>query len=154
MMIKGMRETAIDDMTKRIEKSESYNEGLQDGFAEGYDRAIADVQGILKKYHVGTEKQDMVQEKELKPAIRFLGISQRALIDKIVEECDEVVQAYNDGESKERLAEEIADVQEACETALAGLGLHEKERRVVRLQVIKKNAHRGYYMPPRSKFGD
>ena len=52
MMIKGMRETAIEDMTKRIEKSESYNEGLQDGFTEGYDRAIADVQGILKKYHV------------------------------------------------------------------------------------------------------
>jgi phosphoribosyl-ATP pyrophosphohydrolase len=154
MMIKGMRETAIEDMTKRIEKSESYNEGLQDGFAEGYDRAMKDMQAVLKKYHVGVEKSEMAEEKELKPAIRFLGISQRALIDKIVEECDEVVQAFNDGETKERLAEEICDVQQACETALAGLGLHEKERRGVRLQVIKKNADRGYYMPPRNKFGD
>lgn len=145
MMIKGMRETAIEDMTKRIEKSESYNEGLQDGFAEGYDRAIADVQGILKKYHVGVEKSEMAEEKELKPAIHFLGDSVQSLIDKIVEECGEVVEAFNDGEKKERIAEEIADVQLACETALSGLGLHEKERRKIRLQCIQKNDKRGYY---------
>jgi phosphoribosyl-ATP pyrophosphohydrolase len=144
-MVKGMREIAIEDMQKRIEKSEFYNEGLRDGFEEGYDRAMKDMQGILKKYHVGVEKPELQEEKELKPAVHFLGNSMQSLIDKIVEECDEVVQAFNDGERKERVAEEIADVQLACETALSGLGFHEKERREIRLKDIKKNTDRGYY---------
>jgi NTP pyrophosphatase (non-canonical NTP hydrolase) len=144
-MVKGMRELAMEDMTKRIERSESYNEGLSDGYQEGYDRAMADMQGILKKYHVGVEVPEMAEEKELKPAIHFLGDSVQSLIDKIVEECDEVVEAFNDGEKQERIAEEIADVQLACETALSGLGLHEKERRKIRLQCIQKNDKRGYY---------
>jgi phosphoribosyl-ATP pyrophosphohydrolase len=140
-----MRELAMEDMTKRIERSESYNEGLSDGYQEGYDRAMADMQGILKKYHVGVEKPNMAYEAELKPAIHFLGEPMQLLIDKIVEECDEVVQAFNDGERKERVAEEIADVQLACETALSGLGFHEKERRNIRLANIQKNTKRGYY---------
>jgi phosphoribosyl-ATP pyrophosphohydrolase len=135
----------MEDMTKRIERSESYNEGLSDGYQEGYDRAMADMQGILKKYHVGVEVPEMAEEKELKPAIHFLGDSVQSLIDKIVEECDEVVEAFNDGEKQERIAEEIADVQLACETALSGLGFHEKERRKIRLQCIQKNDKRGYY---------
>jgi phosphoribosyl-ATP pyrophosphohydrolase len=143
-MVKGMREIAVDDMQKRIEKSELYNEGLRDGFEEGYDRAMKDMQGILKKYHVGVEKPELQEEKELKPAVHFLGNSMQSLIDKIVEEC-EVVQAFNDGERKERIAEEIADVQLACETALSGLGFHERERRKIRLQCIQKNDKRGYY---------
>ena len=153
-MVKGMRETAIEDFKKAIDNCQRYTEGQKDGFEKGYDRAMQDMQGILKKYHVGVEKPRMAEEKELKPAIRFLGGSMKSLIDKIVEECDEVVEAYNDGESKERLAEEIADVQLACETALAGLGYHERERRGIRLKDIKKNADRGYYMPPREKYGD
>jgi phosphoribosyl-ATP pyrophosphohydrolase len=144
-MVKGMREIAVDDMQKRIEKSELYNEGLRDGFEEGYDRAMKDMQSVLKKYHVGVEKPELQEEKELKPAVHFLGNSMQSLIDKIVEECDEVVQAFNDGERKERIAEEIADVQLACETALSGLGFHEKERREIRLKDIKKNTDRGYY---------
>lgn len=154
MMVKGMRETAIEDMEKRIEKSELYNEGLADGFAEGYDRAIADVQGILKKYHVGVEEPEKVQEMELKPAVRFLRQSHGAHIDKIVEECQEVVDAFRDGEPLERLAEEIADVQEACETALAGFGFNEVQRREIRMKVIKKNSDRDYYMPERGLYGD
>jgi phosphoribosyl-ATP pyrophosphohydrolase len=144
-MVKGMRELAMEDMTKRIERSESYNEGLSDGYQEGYDRAMADMQGILKKYHVGVEVPEMAEEKELKPAIHFLGDSVQSLIDKIVEECDEVVEAFNDGEKQERIAEEIADVQLACEMALSGLGFHERERRKIRLQCIQKNDKRGYY---------
>jgi phosphoribosyl-ATP pyrophosphohydrolase len=144
-MVKGMREKAIEDMQNRIEKSERYNEGLAEGFVDGYDRAMKDMQGILKKYHVGVEVPEMVEEKELKPAIHFLGDSIQSLIDKIVEECDEVVEAYNDGEKQERIAEEIADVQLACETALSGLGFHERERRKIRLQCIQKNDKRGYY---------
>jgi restriction endonuclease Mrr len=154
MEIKSLRELAIEKMENRIEKSEMYNEGLLDGFKDGYDEAMDNVRDTLKQYHIGVDKPGMAEEKELKPAIRFLGISTRALIDKIVEECDEVVQAYNDGESKERLAEEIADVQESCETALAGLGYHEKERREIRMKVIQKNTAREYYMPPRDKWGD
>lgn len=153
-MVKGMRETAVEDFNKVVDQYQKYAEGQKEGFEKGYDRAIQDMQGILKKYHIGAEKPSIAEEKELKPAIRFLGGSMKSLIDKIVEECDEVVEAYNDGESKERLAEEIADVQLACETALAGLGYHERERRDVRLKDIKKNADRGYYMPPREKYGD
>ena len=144
-MVKGMRETAIEDFNKAIDNCQRYTEGQKDGFAKGYDRAMKDVQGILKKYHVGVEKPGMAEEKELKPAIHFLGEPMQLLIDKIVEECDEVVEAFNDGEKKERVAEEIADVQLACETALSGLGFHERERRKIRLQCIQKNDKRGYY---------
>jgi hypothetical protein len=145
VMVKGMRETAIEDFNKAIDNYQRYTEGQKDGFAKGYDRAMKDMQGILKKYHVGVEKPGMVEEKELKPAVHFLGNSMKSLIGKIVEECDEVVQAFNDGEKKERVAEEIADVQLACETALSGLGFHEKERRNIRLANIQKNTKRGYY---------
>ena len=144
-MVKGMRETAIEDFNKAIDNCQRYTEGQKDGFAKGYDRAMKDMQGILKKYHVGVDKPGMAEEKELKPAVHFLGDSIQSLIDKIVEECDEVVQAFNDGEKQERIAEEIADVQLACETALSGLGFHEKERRKIRLQCIQKNDKRGYY---------
>ena len=144
-MVKGMREKAIEDFNKAIDNCQRYTEGQKDGFAKGYDRAMKDVQGILKKYHVGVEKPGMAEEKELKPAIHFLGEPMQLLIDKIVEECDEVVEAFNDGEKKERVAEEIADVQLACETALSGLGFHERERRKIRLQCIQKNDKRGYY---------
>ena len=144
-MVKGMRETAIEDFNKAIDNCQRYTEGQKDGFAKGYDRAMKDMQSILKKYHVGVEKSEMAEEKELKPATHFLGEPMQLLIDKIVEECDEVVEAFNDGERKERIAEEIADVQLACETALSGLGFHEKERRKIRLQCIQKNDKRGYY---------
>lgn len=144
-MVKGMRETAIEDFDTAIDNSQRYNEGMKEGFRKGYDKAMADMQGILKKYHVGVEVPEMAEEKELKPATHFLGEPMQLLIDKIVEECSEVVEAFNDGEKKERIAEEIADVQLACETALSGLGFHEKERREIRLQCIQKNDKRGYY---------
>jgi phosphoribosyl-ATP pyrophosphohydrolase len=144
-MIENLKEKAIERIKQRCKLSELYNEGLRDGFEEGYDRAMKDMQSVLKKYHVGVEKPELQEEKELKPAVHFLGNSMQSLIDKIVEECDEVVQAFNDGERKERIAEEIADVQLACETALSGLGFHEKERREIRLKDIKKNTDRGYY---------
>ena len=144
-MVKGMRETAIEKFSQSVNEYQRYSEGQKDGFAKGYDRAMVDMQGILKKYHVGVEMPEMAEEKELKPAIHFLGEPMQLLIDKIVEECDEVVESFNDGERKERIAEEIADVQLACETALSGLGFHEKERRKIRLQCIQKNDKRGYY---------
>lgn len=48
-------------------------------------------------------------------------------------------------EGKMRIAEELADIQEACETAMAILGLSEHERQNVRKKVLLKNASRGYY---------
>jgi hypothetical protein len=56
------------------------------------------------------------------------------------------VSKFHPGQSVRILsAEEIADVQLACETALSGLGFHEKERRNIRLANIQKNTKRGYY---------
>jgi len=37
---------------------------------------------------------------------------------------------------------------------LAMLGYTEEQRREIRLAVIDKNSRRGYYMPPRDKYGD
>ena len=153
-MVKGMRETAVEDFNKVVDQYQKYAEGQKEGFEKGYDRAIQDMQGILKKYHIGAEKPSITEEKELKPAIRFLNQPEKKLLDKIVEEVDEVLEAYNDGESKRRIAEEVADVQEACETYLAKLGFTEEERRQIRRDVIKKNTDRDYYLPLREKYGD
>jgi phosphoribosyl-ATP pyrophosphohydrolase len=65
-------------------------------------------------------------------------------LQKIKEELAEVMLAYQN-ESKERIAEELVDVQQACETALAMLGLSEDERSKMRKKVLLKNASRGYY---------
>ena len=153
-MVKGMRETAVEDFNKVVDQYQKYAEGQKEGFEKGYDRAIQDMQGILKKYHIGAEKPSITEEKELKPAIRFLKQPEKKLLDKIVEEVDEVLEAYNDGESKRRIAEEVADVQEACETYLAKLGYSAAERKQVRLQVIDKNGKRGYYMAKDGSYGD
>lgn len=84
---------------------------------------------------------------ELRPATKFLNQSRGQLLDKIVEECQEVVDAFNDGESRERVAEEVADVQEACETFLAKLGYSNRGRSLIRKAVLEKNQKRGYYEP-------
>jgi hypothetical protein len=150
-MAKSLKDNEMAKIDLQNQKAASYGNGYADGFSDGYDKALKNVMALADKHAYGTKK---IEQAELKPAIRFLGNSMKSLIDKIVEECDEVVDAFNDGEKPERIAEEIADVQEACETALAGLGYHEKERHNIRLMVIEKNADRGYYMPPREKYGN
>jgi hypothetical protein len=139
---KSLKSKEMAEITMRNQKAQIYGEGYADGFSAGYDKALENVAKLANNNLYG-EKAD--EGAGLKPAIHFLGEPMQLLIDKIVEECDEVVQAFNDGEGKTRLAEEIADVQLACETALSGLGLHEKERRKIRLQCIQKNDKRGYY---------
>ena len=146
MEFENMREKAMADIEIRCKRSEAYNDGLKEGFTEGYDKAIKDAQKVIARYNLD-------EKTGLKPALRFLGNPMRTLIDKVVEECGEVVEAYNDGHAKSHLAEELVDVQEACETALAGLGYHEKERKKLRSMVIKKNDDRGYYKPPMKKEG-
>jgi phosphoribosyl-ATP pyrophosphohydrolase len=142
MEFNNLKEEAFKQVEQRCKLSEWYNKGLKDGYVEGYETAIKHTQKVISKYNLGNGKDE---EKDLIPAFKFMGDSMRSLIDKIVEECGEVVEAWNDGETKDRVAEEIGDVQLACETALAGLGYHEKERRGVRLKNIKKNKDRGYY---------
>lgn len=46
---------------------------------------------------------------------------------------------------KQLIAEELVDVQVACETALAILGFNQEQRDQVRQQVNRKNRLRGYH---------
>lgn len=129
---------------------DKYSEGYRKGYSDGYDKALEAAREVAKKYLMPEE----TLEQELKPAIRFLGQSKKQLLDKVVEECQEVIDAFNDGEPRERIAEELADVQLACETAMSKLGYHEKERRSMRLRCIEKNSKRNYYMPLKEKYGN
>lgn len=148
------KEQALQGVEKMLEASEEslakYNEGYREGFSDGYDVALERAREVAEKYNLGVEPE----EKELKPATRFLSASLADQINKIHAEWTEVMNAYMDNEGKERIAEELADVQQACETALAILGLTEDERREARRKVIAKNSKREYYAPERDKYGD
>ena len=136
-------------------KAVSYGEGYSEGFSDGYDAALKNIRDVAEKCAIGgTKKSEQPEEKQLRPAVRFLHLGKARQIDKIVEECEEVVQAWNDGERIERIAEEVADLQQACETMLAMLGYTEEQRKNIRMSVIEKNSRRGYYMPPREKYGN
>lgn len=136
-------------------KAVSYGEGYSEGFSDGYDAALKNIRDVAEKCAIGgPKKSEQPEEKQLRPAVRFLHQSKARQIDKIVEECEEVVQAWNDGERVERIAEEVADLQQACETMLAMLGYTEEQRKNIRLKVVEKNSRRGYYMPPREKYGN
>ena len=117
---------------------EYFQDGYAEGYSDGWDKAINNVQTILKRYSIGGEKSD------LKPATKFMSNPVKEQLQKIKEELAEVMLAYQN-ESKERIAEELVDVQQACETALAMLGLGEEERNKMRKKVLLKNASRGYY---------
>lgn len=143
LKVESMKEEALQQVKLEMELSRKFSEGYEDGFSDGYDKAIENVLNLANKYAYGKKEN---KEVELKPAVYFLHQPLGKLIDKVVEEVDEVVQAYNDGESIERIAEELADVQEASETAMAKLPLYvESKRRDTRLKVIEKNTIRGYY---------
>ena len=148
------KEQALQGVEKMLEASEEslakYNEGYREGFSDGYDVALERAREVAEKYNLGVEPE----EKELKPATKFMHLTLNEQLDKLKEEVGEVMLAYVDGEGKERIAEELADVQQACETALAILGLTEDERREARRKVIAKNSKREYYAPERDKYGD
>jgi hypothetical protein len=72
------------------------------------------------------------------------------LFYKLGEELDEIKREFYDDDgdvefNPRRLAEEIVDLQMACETLLVGIGMNELDRRKTRQQVIEKNRRRGYY---------
>lgn len=148
------KEKALQGVEKMLEASEEslakYNEGYREGFSDGYDVALEKAREVAEKYSLGVEPK----EKELKPAVRFLGLSFPDQLKKIHDEYKEVISAWMDKEGKERVAEELADMQQAIETALAILGLTEEQRKEVRRKVVIKNSLRGYYAPERDKFGD
>jgi hypothetical protein len=127
-------------LNANIEGMRKFNDGYREGFGDGYDAALEKAREVAEKYNLGVD-----EEKELKPAVRFMGISLADQINKIHSELTEVISAYMDKEGEERIAEEIADVQQACETALAILGLTDEQRHEIRRKVIMKNKLRGYY---------
>lgn len=65
-------------------------------------------------------------------------------LDALEDNSDDDVRfaAYED---KQSLAEELVDIQVACETALSMLGLNQEQRDQVRQRVNQKNALRGYH---------
>ena len=146
------KEKAIAGVEKMLQASEEslakYNDGYREGYSDGYDEALEKAREVAEKYNLG------VNEKELKPATRFLGLSFPDQLKKIHDEYQEVISAYMDKEGRERIAEELVDMQESIETALASLGLTEEERREARRKVIAKNSKREYYAPERDKYGD
>lgn len=73
----------------------TYQDGYSEGFSDGWDKAISNVQIILKRYSIGGEKSDLKPvAKGIRPA-EFYG-----QIEKIKEEIAEVVEAWNDGQGR------------------------------------------------------
>ena len=124
-------------------KSESYQQGYFDALAdvEHQHEQPADDTRIIRPI---VELLDL-RESEPRPAVRFMHDGPLVLLKKLKEEYGEVVQAYEEGESRDRLTEELADVQMVCETIMAAVGLTANQRRRIRRLVIKKNMARGYY---------
>ena len=124
-------------------KSESYQQGYFDALAdvERQREQSADDTHIIRPI---VELIDL-RESEPRPAVKFIRDGLLVLLKKLKEEYSEVVQAYDEGESRDRLTEELADVQMVCETIMAAVGLTDTQRRRMRRYVISKNMARGYY---------
>ena len=124
-------------------KSEAYQQGYFDALAdvERQHEQPADDTRIIRPI---VELMDL-RGSEPRPAMKFIHDGLPVQLKKLKEEYDEVVQAYEMGESRDRLTEELADVQMVCETIMATVGLTANQRRRIRRLVIKKNMARGYY---------
>ena len=124
-------------------KSEAYQQGYFDALAdvECQHEQPADDTRIIRPI---VELLDL-RESEPRPAVKFIHDGLPVQLKKLKEEYSEVVQAYEVGESRDRLTEELADVQMVCETIMATVGLTANQRRRIRRLVIKKNMARGYY---------
>ena len=138
---------SINDLIKMMElsqiKSEAYRHGYFDALSdvERQREQPADDTRIIRPV---VELLDL-RESEPRPAVKFIHDGLPVQLKKLKEEYDEVVQAYEMGESRDRLTEELADVQMVCETIMATVGLTANQRRRIRRLVIKKNMARGYY---------
>lgn len=82
----------------------------------------------------------------MKPCLAYAGVSAWRQTLHVLQEVCEVIKELVTG-NYERAAEEIADVQVACETLLYIIGYQsESERNRIRNLVDKKNAARGYHL--------
>lgn len=118
----------------------TYQDGYSEGYSDGWDKALENVSVILKRYSIGGEKNNL---KPVAKGIRPKNFNGQ--IEKLKEELAEVEEAYREGQGKERIAEELVDLQLAAETGLAMLNLSESERQNKRKKGLCKNASRGYY---------
>jgi NTP pyrophosphatase (non-canonical NTP hydrolase) len=118
------------------ERAAAYQEGYADGASDGFDRGVMIARKIVMRHAIGGG--------ELKPATKYAGLSYSQQLAKIEEEFGEVIEAYTDGEPQERLAEELVDLQTACETMLVIMGYDETARKNIRQMVADKNTKRGY----------
>lgn len=118
------------------DRAEAYQEGYADGASDGFDRGLMVARKIVERHALGGCG--------LKPATKVASFSYSQQLAKIEEEYGEVIEAYTDGEPKERLAEEIVDLQVACETMLAIMGYTDDDRQRIRKMVTEKNRARGY----------
>ena len=118
------------------DRAAAYQEGYADGASDGFDRGLMVARKIVERHALGVSG--------LKPATKAASRSYSQQLAKIEEEYGEVIEAYTDGEPKERLAEELVDLQVACETMLAIMGYTDDDRQRIRKMVTEKNRARGY----------
>lgn len=118
------------------DRAAAYQEGYADGASDGFDRGLMVARKIVERHALGGSG--------LKPATKAASRSYSQQLAKIEEEYGEVIEAYTDGEPKERLAEELVDLQVACETMLAIMGYTDDDRQRIRKMVTEKNRARGY----------
>ena len=118
------------------DRAAAYQEGYADGASDGFDRGLMVARKIVERHALGGFG--------LKPATKAASRSYSQQLAKIEEEYGEVIEAYIDGEPKERLAEELVDLQVACETMLAIMGYTDDDRQRIRKMVTEKNRARGY----------
>ena len=118
------------------DRAAAYQEGYTDGASDGFDRGLMVARKIVERHALGGSG--------LKPATKAASRSYSQQLAKIEEEYGEVIEAYTDGEPKERLAEELVDLQVACETMLAIMGYTDDDRQRIRKMVTEKNRARGY----------
>jgi hypothetical protein len=83
---------------------EYFQDGYMEGFSDGWDKSQDNVQVILKRYNIGADS-------DLKPAARGIRPKEfHGQIEKLREELAEVVEAWNEGQGRGRIAEELADL--------------------------------------------
>lgn len=126
----------MQEVSEMNEKASAYQEGYADGASDGFDRGLMVARKIVERHALGGCG--------LKPAMKAASRSYSQQLAKIEEEYREVIEAYTDGEPKERLAEELVDLQVACETMLAIMGYTDDDRQRIRKMVTEKNRARGY----------
>lgn len=82
-------------------------------------------------------------EWQFPPIAEPLGLRQQII--SISGEVKEALDAYDDGEPCERIAEELMDVCHRAESAIRQLPFDDNQLSAVKRGVIEKNDRRGYY---------